>query len=68
MLGHPLYPCICTFICPLEVIIGFSEELYAVGEEDVFVMVCAALTGQTERTLLFTLSTSSLSATGCLVD
>ena len=32
--------------------VGFEQEMYSVGEEDEFVMVCARLTGQIERNVV----------------
>ena len=45
-------------------IVGFPLELYTVGEEENFVMVCAVLTGQTEKNVLAMLSTISRNAAG----
>ena len=62
---HPhIIFCTHTYTYPSEVIVGFPLELYTVGEEEYFVMVCAVLTGQTENNVLAMLSTISRNAAG----
>ena len=58
----PMHHCCSKFLLHyLGVVVGLQQEQYFASEDGETVMVCASLTGQTERDVIVTIFTNELS-------